>query len=223
MERILRLISHTVLMAHTEWLLGGDWGTSVPPVQYIQKIVRAGGCSAASFQASPFFGLQVSFSIIHGSGRAQIRGRPGNTYHVNDVRWMRGGRRGEGPHSNNILDFTIEHSNDSQDSWSSQDRQYSASLVRNSLYCLLHTSWLMGMSTSRPPDIIHVISVLPRFSCSSAFMYYTEWKPKNKKRGRPWNKASCLVVVAQWQHTGCTHQVSWVRFQAIFSLFYFPS
>ena len=24
-------------------------------------------------------------------------GRPGNTYHVNDVWWMRGGRRGEGP------------------------------------------------------------------------------------------------------------------------------
>jgi len=41
------------------------------------------------------------------------RGRPGNTYHMNDVWWTYGGR---GPHSNNTLDFIIERSNDSQDS-----------------------------------------------------------------------------------------------------------
>ena len=208
MERILRLISHGVLTAHTEWLLGGDRGTSVPPVQYVQKIVKAGSCS--------FPGLPVFWSsgFIQYNTRKRKSANTGKAWeHLSrewrpvDARWT----------------YSIEHSNDSQDSWSSQDRQYSASLVRNSLYCLLHTSWLMGTSTSRPPDIIHVISVLPRFSCSSASMYYTEWKPKNKKRGRPGNKASCLVVVAQCQHTGCTHQVSWVRFQAIFSLFYFPS
>jgi len=30
---------------------------------------------------------------------------------------------------------------------------------------------------------------LPRFSRSSTSVYYTERKPKNKKRGRPGNKA----------------------------------
>ena len=44
----------------------------------------------------PFFVLRFAFSIIHGSGRARKTGklRPGNTYHVNDVWWTRGGRRG---------------------------------------------------------------------------------------------------------------------------------
>ena len=45
-------------------------------------------------------------------------------------------------------------------------------------------------STSRPPDVIHVIGV-PRpspFSCSSASMYYTEQKLKNKKWGRAWER-----------------------------------
>ena len=69
-----------------------------------------------------------------------------------DTRWTYGGR---GPHSNNTLDFIIERSNDSQDSWGSQDRQYLTSLVRNSPYRLLHTSWLMGNA----PYIIHVIGV----------------------------------------------------------------
>ena len=46
----------------------------------------------------PFFVLRFSFGIIHGSGRARKRGRPGNTYHVNDVWWTRGGRRGGGVH-----------------------------------------------------------------------------------------------------------------------------
>ena len=36
-----------------------------------------------------FFVLRFSFSIIHGSGK---RGRPGNTYHVNDVWWDVRGR-----------------------------------------------------------------------------------------------------------------------------------
>ena len=79
--------------------------------------------------------------------------------------WMMSGGHnvdvwGRGPRSNNILDF-IECSNDSQDTWGSQDRQYSTSLVRNLLYHLLHTSWLIGnalhTSTSRPPDVTHVI------------------------------------------------------------------
>ena len=47
-------------------------------------------------------------------------------------------------------------------------------------------------STSRVHRRHHVIGVprLPRFSRSSASVYYTERKPKNKKRGRPGNEAS---------------------------------
>jgi len=30
------------------------------------------------------------------------QGRPGNTYHVNDVRWTRGGRRRGGVHTQEI-------------------------------------------------------------------------------------------------------------------------
>ena len=41
------------------------------------------------------------------------RGRPENTYHANDVWWAQGGHRGRGPHSNNVLDFIIKHSNNS--------------------------------------------------------------------------------------------------------------
>ena len=36
---------------------------------------------------------------------------------------------------------------------------------------------------------------LPRFSRSSASVYYTEWKPKNKKWGRPGNEASISALV----------------------------
>ena len=41
----------------------------------------------------PFFVLQFSFRKS-----AKKWGRPGNTYHVDDVWWMRGGRRGGGVH-----------------------------------------------------------------------------------------------------------------------------
>ena len=45
---------------------------------------------------TPFFVLRFAFNIIHGGGRHEKRGRPGNTCHVNDVWWTRGGRRGGG-------------------------------------------------------------------------------------------------------------------------------
>ena len=41
-----------------------------------------------------FFVLRFAFDIIH--EEREKRGRPGNTYHVNDVRWTGGGRRGGG-------------------------------------------------------------------------------------------------------------------------------
>ena len=37
-------------MAHTEWVPGVRLRYSVPPVQYIQRIVRVGGCLAVVAQ-----------------------------------------------------------------------------------------------------------------------------------------------------------------------------
>ena len=53
-------------------------------------------------------------------------------------------------------------------------------------------------STSRPPrihrtSVTHVMNETrpsPLFAVSSASVYYTERKPKNKKRGRPGNEAT---------------------------------
>ena len=42
----------------------------------------------------PFFVLRFLFSIIHGVDERKKQGRPGNTYHVNDVWWTRGGCMG---------------------------------------------------------------------------------------------------------------------------------
>ena len=128
----------------------------------------------ASFPGLPrflFFGFRSD-----GSGRVRKTGKAwehlSREWRLVDARWTYEGR---GPRSNNVLDFIIERSNDSQDSWGSQDRQYSTSLVRNSLYHLLHTSWLMGnaphTSTLRPPDVIHVIGV-PRSSPFFALFHF---------------------------------------------------
>ena len=71
-------------------------------------------------------------------------------------------------------------------------------------------------STSRPPDLIHVI-VFPRpspFSRSSASVYYTERKPKNKKRGRPGNEATSDASENFWNaaptsgHVGSPNGIS---------------
>ena len=53
---------------------------------------------------SPVF-VWIAFCIIHGSVRVT---KSRNTYHVNDVRGMRSGRRGRYPHSNNVLVFILE-------------------------------------------------------------------------------------------------------------------
>ena len=50
MERIFRSTPNGVLTAHTEWLPGVRLRHSVPPVQYIQRIVRVGGCPAVVAQ-----------------------------------------------------------------------------------------------------------------------------------------------------------------------------
>ena len=123
--------------------------TTIPfKTHSVVKALHIGGesmMSTCSLVPRPplFFVLWFAFSIIHGSRRAaKKRGSPGNTYHVNDVWWTRGGRRGgRGTHSNNVLEFIIECSNDSQDPRRSRDCQYSTlPPVRNLLYGLLYTS-----------------------------------------------------------------------------------
>ena len=144
---------------------------------------------------SPFFVLRFSFSIIHRSGRVRKTGKAwkhlSREWHLVDARWSYGGR---GPRSNNVLDFIIDHSNDSQDSWGLQDQQYLTSLVRNSLYRLLHTSWLMGnaphTSTSLPPDVIHMIGV-PRPSPFFVLFRFRVWywmKTEEQKMGEVWEQ-----------------------------------
>ena len=94
---------------------------------------------------------------------------------------------GEDSTFKNVLEFIIECTNNSQDPRRSRDRQYSTSPVRNLLCGLLLASLQLGTisttSTSRPPDIIHIdmcSQAFPVFRRSSASVYYTERKPKNK-------------------------------------------
>ena len=145
----------------------------------------------------PFFVLQFSFSIIHGSGRAWKTGK--GWEHLSHE-WCPVDARWRGPCSNNVLDFIIECSNNSQDSWGSQDQQYSTSPVRISLYHLLHMSWLMGnappTSTLCSPDVIHVIGV-PRPSPFFALfcfrvLYWT--KPKEQKTGEAWERGIAFYL-----------------------------
>ena len=74
--------------------------------------------------------------VRRGAKSSEEQGRPENTYHVNDIKWMLGGR---GPHINNILDFIIGCSVTRQDLRRSQDCEYHIWPVRNSLSGLLGT------------------------------------------------------------------------------------
>ena len=62
-----------VLTAHTEWLLGVQLRHLVPPVQYIKRIVRVGGCpavvvqwqsSGSSTKRCPGFNSRLYFRLI---------------------------------------------------------------------------------------------------------------------------------------------------------------
>ena len=98
-------------------MIGGGWREKLQSSQLSSPVPRP----------PLFFVLWFAFSIIHGSARARKRGRPVNTYHVNDVRWTQGGRRGGGVRiRNNVLDFIIERFTARQDPRRSQDHEYSA-------------------------------------------------------------------------------------------------
>ena len=84
---------------------------------------------------------------------------------------------------NKALDHTFEHSTTVLDLRHQCGWNYLPSPVRNSLLEFIHYIFEYRLLTwwMRPG--------LPRFSRSSASMYYTEHKPKRKKRGRPGNEA----------------------------------
>ena len=118
------------------------------------------------------------------------------------ITWMTsGGRRGgEGPHSNTwtnyfIIERALYHQARPQTftrSWVLRltGKKHALRFIA-SILLIGHCPLPPPTSTSRPPDVIHMIGVpRPRFSRSSASMYYTERKPKNKKRGRPGNEAT---------------------------------
>ena len=78
-------------------------------------------------RASPaFFFLYSPTCIQYNQKSGEKLERPGKTYEVNaSGRHEVDVRQGEGPHSNNVLDF-IEHSIARQDPICSQDHKYSA-------------------------------------------------------------------------------------------------
>ena len=65
------------------------------------------------------------------------------------------------------------------------------------IQCIVFAVGPLPLTSFSCPPHVHLMSLtwwmrqgLPRFSHSSAPVYYTESKPKNKKRGRPGNEAS---------------------------------
>ena len=88
--------------------------------------------SIASFPGLPHFHSSVCVQY-NARKRKSAKNREGlgNTYHVNEIRWTQGGRRGGGVRSHEItyymvLDFIIERSIARQDPRRSQDHEYSA-------------------------------------------------------------------------------------------------
>jgi len=117
-------------------------------------------------------------------------------WHLVDARWTYGGR---GPRSNNALDFIIEHSNDSQDSWGSQDRQYSTLLAR----FIIYYTWVVD---GQCPPYVHLVSTRRHSSdrCSQAFpvfrahpLHVLHWtKTEEQKMGEAWERL--LFFMAWW-------------------------
>ena len=86
-------------------------------------------------------------------------GRPGNTYYVNDIRWMRGGHRW-GLHSNNVLDFhhrALHRFARPQMFTRSQALCWTGNKL---IYCTCACSWVptppSPTSTLHPPNAIHM-------------------------------------------------------------------
>ena len=143
--------------------------------------------------------LLVSFSILFFSlysvyyTEVEERwkwGRPGNTYHVNDVRWTSGGRE----RGRVCIQITY--------------RLHRWALSRLARPQTFTRSWVLCLTGKTPtlrfishllvvgdcPPYVYLASTwhhlcdecsqaFPDFCCSSTSVYYTERKPKNKNRG----------------------------------------
>ena len=122
------------------------------------------------------------------------RKRPGNTHHVNDIRWTRCGV--EEVHvkiSYTWLDFTIERFVAKQDP--RVHTRLRTSRLTGKKLAVKHIGHCPPKCTSRPPDIM-CFQDFPVFCCS--FVYYTECKPKNKNKGKPIVCAPCIVCICLW-------------------------
>ena len=127
---------------------------------------------------------------------------PGNTYDVMTSGEHEVNVGGRSPHSNNVLDFIIEHSNDSQDPRCSRDRQYSILRLEN--HSMVYYTWICSWA----PHVIDVIGVPSCFSCSSA----KQTEKQKKKWQRPGNEANYYAHVTlpfiMYIHTTSTQRSS---------------
>ena len=169
----------------------------------------------ASFPGLPrflFFGLR---SVQYMEAKEhEKRGRPGNTYHMFDVRWTRGGHGG----GRCLISSTDAIRPESEFLTSQAEYLWSCerlesclaielSMIKSSTLfhvfeCGIAPVQLIG---HRPP-YVHLASTWHHSHdrCFQAFPVFralllpcTEHKPKNKKRGRPGNEAIKLACVQQ--------------------------
>ena len=78
--------------------------------------------------------------------------------------------------------------------------------------------WASAPRASHPPPHVHLTSTrrhsvfpgLPRFSRSSASVYYTERKPKNKKTGKAWERGYPNPTLSQGKgyFVGCANSAA---------------
>ena len=138
---------------------------------------------------------------------------------MNDVRCMRGGCREEGPnHKNNTLDHPFKCSVSMvKTTRLHQKETHFSSLfdtylnIGPSPYMYVHLASTHVMNEIRPSLF---------FTVSSTSMYYTERKPKNKKRGRPGKEANATLTMAKvcgplpvprWIQSATEMTISWVK------------
>lgn len=97
--------------------------------------------------------------------------------------------KGKNPHLNNIPDFIIKWCIARPDSRCSQDFEYSTWLLKKIALRFIGHIFVVGDYPPSPtsiPHLGHMISVhrSPLFFCrSSAYVHWTEHKPRNKSRG----------------------------------------
>ena len=101
-------------------------------------------------------------------------------YHMNYVWWMQGGRRGGGVYVQiNILDFNIEHSNDSQDIKSSQ--WFSAHE-----FVVGHRPHYVHLTSTRRNSRDRCSQAFPIFQLPCVIQNANQRTKKSKKAGEAW-------------------------------------